>query len=106
MKERGENQENETAGQSVCKDAGRGPARRGPELRPARGEGGPAEEVGVQCQVFKTQGWQRDAADRAVLEGGRHSRVRDECLSREQQHRCAISMQPFCKWMWSQQRSV
>lgn len=53
----------------------------GAELRPARGEGRPTEEAGVQRQVFKKDpGWQRDAADRAVLQGRRHSWVGDECL--------------------------
>lgn len=90
------------SGQIERRDGGEGKGRK-PRRRHSRSEclqrhsgapctGGPsfawcvAKAAPQRKQVLsirylrKTEGWRRDAADRAVLEGRRHSRVRDECL--------------------------
>lgn len=60
MKERGENQDDDTAGQSVSETPW-GPVHRRPKLRLVHGEGSPTEQAGVKHQVFKK--------DRGLAEG-------------------------------------
>lgn len=45
MKENGENQENDTEGPSVSREAGWGPMNRRPELRLVHGKGTSAERI-------------------------------------------------------------
>ena len=80
MKERGENQEDDSRSECLQRHSG-APCTGGPSFAWCVAKAAPQRKQVLSIRYLrKTEGWRRDAADRAVLEGRRHSRVRDECL--------------------------